>query len=160
MALQEFGKRIKRGFTIPHDPFAHQQLLLLPDDSEEFHFTKEEFKNIINKRILLSNIADSETLSIYQQQANYLISLFAMALEDEGLRGLFSILYSRFSSELALTRVMNGKEREQQSSTAGWSPSGEFPAYELAEEDEKNNPITNIISGFFKKKRKNPFTQR
>lgn len=142
---------MQRGKITPKDPFSHAAWLLTNDDS------RQPEDDVVDKQIQLSYIGNDKMLRFYQNDAILLTQIKNMAIRDPVLAPVFSVLENSWKSELKLTKVLGGLERQLQGTTGGSyapRPFEEGFGTQLAEDErerQKNQIGTDTIMGFFKK---------
>ena len=96
--------------NMPTDPYAHQyQLLNRP------HRDVNNFGDLLDAEILLSNITGSRTMLLLQRDFHFITRLFDMAKRSNGVMQLFKPLYYSWKGQLRMTCALKGKERSLQS---------------------------------------------
>lgn len=128
--------------SIPKDQFSHAYYLISNDD-----ISIDEFTNLINKHVLLSNIDNDRIMRLYQNDVHFLVNLFELQKRDNSLTNLFNVLYTSWVFEVSLTRTKKGMERQLQAFVNQVQNLQGFghQIYQEQKEQEKNKQ--NIIGG-------------
>jgi hypothetical protein len=114
----------------PADPFGFNVYLI---DKEETDVMK--FADIVSKNAMLSNYSDMAELQLGKNDANILISLYALGKtlprNNNYLDSIFNVLYYQWNAEITLNRAKGGKERDYAASVGTtYNPQAQaMPAY-------------------------------
>jgi len=126
--------------NMPDDPYSHQfQLLHKP------HRDVQNFGDLLDSDILLSNIQGSRTMILFQRDFHYLTRMFDMSKRSLGIQLLFKPLYYSWKGQLRMTSALKGKERSLQSFIEPeYEPSGfSFP---LRKNKKKKKNLTDFLT--------------
>lgn len=128
--------------SVPKDQFSHAYYLISNDD-----ITTDEFTNLINKHVLLSNIDNDRIMRLYQNDVHFLVNLFELQKRDNSLTNLFNVIYTAWVFEVSLTRTKKGMERQLQAFVNQVQNVSGFgqQIYQEQKEQEKNKQ--NIVGG-------------
>lgn len=128
--------------SVPKDQYSHAYFLISNDD-----ISIDEFTNLINKHVLLSNIDNDRIMRLYQNDVHFLVNLFELQKRDNSLTNLFNVLYTAWVFEVSLTRTKKGMERQLQAFVNQVQNLQGFgqQIYQEQKEQEKNKQ--NVIGG-------------
>jgi len=127
--------------SVPKDQFSHAYYLISNDD-----ITTDEFVNLINKHVLLSNIDNDRIMRLYQNDVHFLVNLFELQKRDNSLTNLFNVIYTAWVFEVSLTRTKKGMERQLQAFVNQVQNVSGFgqQIYQEKEQEKKQNIIGGI----------------
>ena len=140
----QYMNRLNKAGYIPKDQYGHAAFLIDVEKTDV-----GEFRQIITKDVLLSNIGGDLMLRLYQNDVGTLVRLFSMAKRDETVKLIFEVLYYRWVGELALTRTMDGTERKMQATVSSYNPKEKLGSYgenyQYPEQGEEVDPILEML---------------
>ena len=103
----KYARETRESGRLPQNSNEHQYMLVTSDN-----LRPENFREMLNKHMLLGNISNDQLMRLYQNDINLLTFLFDMGQKNKALKNIFEVLYASWVMEVRFTMVKGGKERE------------------------------------------------
>jgi len=84
-------KDLIKGQVLPDNPYSHQ-IMLIRNPKDEIR----KFSDLLHEHIMLGNFGDERLLTLYQEEADILTSMFAFTKQHPGFFNLFNRMFWSF----------------------------------------------------------------